>query len=42
MGVDWIKTVVTPTKELKGLKRPNKKKLEFAYLHKSSRFIGEV
>ncbi len=25
MGVDWSKTVVTPTKELKGLERSNKK-----------------
>ncbi len=25
MGVDWSKTMVTPTKELKGLERSNKK-----------------
>jgi hypothetical protein len=25
VGVDWSKTVVTPTKELKGLERSNKK-----------------
>lgn len=30
MGVDWSKTVVTPTKELKGFGEVQEKNLEFA------------